>query len=166
MYYDPKINSERYKRGPETLRMWLCQSGTEWTDAPIERSDADAVYCPVLGRGRWNASMQALHGTDPVLAHRWREARRRPGRPEPGSGQRATVLVLRRGTPREQWVLYCDETGEPGRGIEAAAGYARTSGFTSLVIPAGNDTGLRRAEAVEAMKAAVREHGTRLIVHV
>ena len=146
--------------------MGLCQSGTEWTDTPIERSVADAVYCPVLGMGPWNASMQALHGTDPVLAQRWREARRKPDRNGAGSGPRTTVLALRRGTATEQWVLYCDESDGPGRGIGAAAGYARTSGFTSLAIPVGNDAGLRRSEAIEAMKAAVREHGTRLVVHV
>ena len=32
-------------------------AGTRWTTEPIEKSEADAIYCPVLDAGRWNGVM-------------------------------------------------------------------------------------------------------------
>ena len=149
-----------------TIREQVAGTGATWTTEPIKNSTAEAIYCPVVGPGRWNGVMHDLHQRDPGLAKRWGESKRQPKAAGGRSGGRTTVLALARSETPHQLVLYCYEEHKPGSGIRQAARYAEQSGLQQLAIDRRGDAGLTTEEGRATIAATAAEHETELVVHL
>ena len=132
----------------------------------IEQAECEAVYCPVLERGKWNATMARLHQADKGLARKWQTTKRRPVAGTTPRGLRTRVLALRETAGRRRTVLYAAEENGPGSGIAAAARYAERAGFKQLGIDGSGASGLKSDEGRGAVARTASTCGTELVVHL